>query len=360
MDFVSLLNEGAGRAWLYLPVAVLLGGLHGLEPGHSKTMMAAFIIAVRGTVTQAALLGLSAAISHSLVIWALAAMALKFGDHWNVEATEPYFLVGTGLIVIAMAVWTWWRLRGGHRHHHHHHDHDNDEVKRIEAPGGSLELSIFEDGVPPRFRMKSSGAAEAPKSLRTVREDGATQAFTFVSLGDGGWESREEIPEPHAFRVELVVAGEARTVEFAEAHDHAHGHDHPHGHDHDDEDDDEHARQHAEEIRRRFDGREVTTPQIVLFGLTGGLMPCPAALSILLICLQLKEFTLGFSIVAGFSLGLALTLVSVGVAAAWGMRKMTAKGGRFSRWAKRAPYFSNGLLLVLGAVFVARGLWLLG
>ncbi|MEQ1714521.1 MAG: hypothetical protein ABL907_00830, partial [Hyphomicrobium sp.] len=32
------------------PVAVLLGALHGLEPGHSKTMMAAFIIAVRGTI----------------------------------------------------------------------------------------------------------------------------------------------------------------------------------------------------------------------------------------------------------------------------------------------------------------------
>ena len=46
----DIFQQGATAAWLYLPTAVLLGALHGLEPGHSKTMMAAFIIAVRGTV----------------------------------------------------------------------------------------------------------------------------------------------------------------------------------------------------------------------------------------------------------------------------------------------------------------------
>ena len=63
MDFSQLLQQGTAHAWLYIPVAILLGALHGLEPGHSKTMMAAFIIAVRGTVWQAALLGLCAALS---------------------------------------------------------------------------------------------------------------------------------------------------------------------------------------------------------------------------------------------------------------------------------------------------------
>jgi len=45
----DLLQQGTAHAWLFLPSAVLLGALHGLEPGHSKTMMAAFIIAIRGT-----------------------------------------------------------------------------------------------------------------------------------------------------------------------------------------------------------------------------------------------------------------------------------------------------------------------
>ena len=62
-DFASLLQ--GGNAWLFVPSAILLGALHGLEPGHSKTMMAAFIIAVRGTVTQAVLLGLAATASRT-------------------------------------------------------------------------------------------------------------------------------------------------------------------------------------------------------------------------------------------------------------------------------------------------------
>ncbi len=72
-DFTSLLQQG--NAWLFIPSAILLGALHGLEPGHSKTMMAAFIVAVRGTLKQAVLLGLAATVSHTAVVW-LIAMAL--------------------------------------------------------------------------------------------------------------------------------------------------------------------------------------------------------------------------------------------------------------------------------------------
>lgn len=339
MDFNALLQQGTAHAWLYLPVAIVLGGLHGLEPGHSKTMMAAFIIAVRGTILQAALLGLSAALSHSLVIWALAALALKFGSQWNVETTEPYFLIATGVIVVAMALWTIWRIRGGHGHHH-------DEDKSLSHPDGEVTLSIFEETVPPRFRIVGTEGI-APVSLRTIRPDGFVQNYTFHRR-ILYWESNEEIPEPHQFRVEVALKGptceQTFTTDFSE-----------HSHDHEDED--AHAREHAEQIKRRFAGREVTTGQIVLFGLTGGLMPCPAALTILLICLQLKHFTLGFSLVAGFSLGLALTLVTVGVGAAWGMRQVAKRSDRWGRLAHKAPYFSSGLLVVLGCVFIGRGVW---
>lgn len=344
MDFTTLLQQSAGHAWLYLPMAVLIGALHGLEPGHSKTMMAAFIIAVKGTVVQAALLGLSAALSHSLIIWALAALALKFGSHWNVETTEPYFLMGTGVLVIAMAVWTLWRLRRGHGHHHH------DEEKSLVHPDGEMTLSVFEDGVPPRFRIH--GAANiTPVILRTIRPDGSVQSYAF-NKQVLYWESDAEIPEPHQFRVETVLngpSGELTVVtDFSE-------NDHAHTHAPDDEEDDAHAREHAEQIRKRFDGREVTTPQIILFGLTGGLMPCPAALSILLICLQMKQFSLGFSMVAAFSIGLALTLVTVGVVAAWGFRQASKRSGTLSRIAAKAPYLSSVLLVVLGLIFLLRG-----
>ncbi len=68
----ELLQQSAAHAWLFIPSAILLGALHGLEPGHSKTMMAAFIVAVRGTVKQAVLLGLAATISHTAIVWIVA------------------------------------------------------------------------------------------------------------------------------------------------------------------------------------------------------------------------------------------------------------------------------------------------
>ncbi|WP_282099206.1 hypothetical protein [Deefgea sp. CFH1-16] len=76
-EFTSFLQQG--NAWLFIPSAILLGALHGLEPGHSKTMMAAFIVAVRGTWQQAVLLGLAATISHTAVVWIIALGGMYFG-----------------------------------------------------------------------------------------------------------------------------------------------------------------------------------------------------------------------------------------------------------------------------------------
>ena len=87
-----MLQQGSGSAWLFVPSAIALGALHGLEPGHSKTMMAAFIIAVRGTVAQAVLLGLSATVSHTAVVWALALVGLYFGQNSDVLARYANFL----------------------------------------------------------------------------------------------------------------------------------------------------------------------------------------------------------------------------------------------------------------------------
>src|SRR5881296_3916556 len=107
--FVQYLSDG--RAWLFVPVAVILGALHGFEPGHSKTMMAAFIISVRGTVAQAVLLGLAATVSHTMVIWVLAPIALHYSEQLDVEGLEPWFQAASGLIIVGMAAWMFSRVR---------------------------------------------------------------------------------------------------------------------------------------------------------------------------------------------------------------------------------------------------------
>jgi nickel/cobalt transporter (NicO) family protein len=339
-DLAQLLQQSAAHAWLFVPSAILLGALHGLEPGHSKTMMAAFIIAIRGTVLQATLLGLSATISHTAIVWAVALGGLYLGRQWNGEQSEAYFQVASAVIIIGIAIWmarrTWREQNAEHDHDHHH-----DEVQRIAIGNAVLTLAIFEDGVPPRFRIASeSGPLPAADdiSLDTIRDGGASQTFSFVAK-TGYLESIDEIHEPHAFAARLSLRGETFTVAFEE-HDHSHinlG-----------DEDDAHARAHAADIRKRFAGRTVTTWQIVLFGLTGGLIPCPAAITVLLLCLQLKQFSLGFTLVLCFGIGLAITMVSAGVLAALSLRHIERRWSGFSHYARQAPYASAALIVLVG------------
>ena len=367
-DFSQALSQGTTHAWLFIPSAILLGALHGLEPGHSKTMMAAFIVAIRGTVWQAVLLGLSAAFSHSLIIWALAAVALKYGSHWNAETTEPYFQLASAVIIAGLAIWMFWRTRRDTKaaaaHDHHEHGHAHDDTKIINTGHGVVNLSVFETGVPPVFRLAFSEHGKTflpePSSvlIETVRPGAVRQTFAFVAK-EGFLESTTDIPEPHEFDLTLTLShdGHAHTYPAQFRED---GHSHTHDHDHGDlpkgaEFQDAHETAHALDIQKRFMNREVTTPQIVLFGLTGGLLPCPAAFSVLIVCMQVKQFTLGFALVAAFSFGLALTMVTVGAVAAWSVGHAEKKFSGFGNLMRKAPYLSCALLLTLASYMAWQG-----
>lgn len=274
-DFTSLLQQG--NAWLFIPSAILLGALHGLEPGHSKTMMAAFIVAVRGTLKQAVLLGLAATVSHTAVVWLVAMAGLWFGRGWDAQTSEPWFQLISGILIVLIACWmlrrTWLESRTHQRDraHNHNHDHDHD-------------------------------------------------------------------------------------------HDHHHAHHHPHQH-HPHahplvataEWQDAHQRAHAEEINRRFNGQRVTTGQIVLFGLTGGLIPCPASITVLLICLQLKKVSLGATLVLSFSVGLALTLVASGAIAALSLKHVANRWPGLNDLSRKAPWISGALIIVVGCYMLLHG-----
>jgi nickel/cobalt exporter len=175
--------------------------------------------------------------------------------------------------------------------------------------------------------------------LTTIRSDGTEQSFGFVAKS-GFFESVEEIPEPHAFKARLSLRGQESIETMFEEHEHSHmnlG-----------DEDDAHARAHAADIRKRFEGRSVTTWQIILFGLTGGLIPCPAAITVLLLCIQLKQFSLGFTLVLCFGIGLAITMVSAGVLAALSLRHIERRWTGFSSFARKAPYASAVLIVFVG------------
>ena len=364
-DFAHLLQQGAGNAWLFIPSAILLGALHGLEPGHSKTMMAAFIVAIRGTVLQAVLLGLSATISHTAIVWLIALGGLYFGQRWDASTTEPWFQVASAVLMLGVALWMIWRTwqyQRPHTGHGHPHGHGHDSTKRIDTGHGVVRLEIFEQGVPPRFRLyRESGqkwqAGEV--SLETVRPDGARQGFAFVQK-NGFVESVDEIPEPHEFMARLALghAGHAHVYPLTYA-------EHDHGHEHrtstgdpivDQAYADAHEQEHAEDIRKRFANREVTTGQVILFGLTGGLIPCPASITVLLLCLQLKRIALGATLVLCFSIGLALTMVASGVLAAVSVKHVSKRWSGFGKLANKAPYLSGGLIILVALYVGYTGL----
>lgn len=129
-----------------------------------------------------------------------------------------------GLVVNLASVWL---LSGGHRSHGHSHGHRHErgerareeDVRKFVAPSGTFAVSIFEEGVPPVFRI----SPEAPDlrliasamTITTVRPDGARQVFAMENRG-GYLESRDAIPEPHAFQAIVRLPDGDYHVEFAE------------------------------------------------------------------------------------------------------------------------------------------------
>jgi nickel/cobalt exporter len=353
-----------GNAWLFFPMAVFLGALHGLEPGHSKTMMSAFIIGIRGTVSQAFLLGIASTISHTALIWVLAFVGLHYSSSLNMEALEPYFQFISGVIVIGLACWMLYQTQQAQKEAHSHEHGDGEHGGMMVNTGhGWVEISVFETNVPPRFRLyfydskktKDNVPLNQTVAFETIRPDKSRQSFSFVQRQDY-LEATEHLPEPHEFQAVLELKhgdhGHIYKVHFEEHHHHDDLE--PEG---EIEFGDAHERAHAAEVQKKLMNKKITTGQIILFGLTGGLSPCPSAFAILLLCLQLKKFALGFGLVLGFSIGLAITLVSVGVVAAVSIKHATIRFENFGEFARKAPYISSAVLIFIGLFVATQGLW---
>jgi nickel/cobalt transporter (NicO) family protein len=229
----------------------VVGVLHTIVPDHwvPITLIARQRGWSRGETARAAL---QAGIGHVVstliiasVIWfAGVAVAARFGHFIDTAASVALIAFGGWIAVSSLREL---RRGTGHRHSHrgHGHSHDHDfsfltspqqggihgpELKRIDTGHGVIELSIFEQGVPPRFRL--SGADAERVQVETIRENGAVQLFAFAKRG-AFWESVDEIPEAHGFDATVAIEhgghGHSYPASFAE-HEHHHS-DHGHGHD---------------------------------------------------------------------------------------------------------------------------------
>jgi ABC-type nickel/cobalt efflux system permease component RcnA len=246
-----------------LAIAVGLGALHALEPGHGKTLVAAYLVGSRGTFKHAFLLGVIVTGSHTAGVYLLGAITLYASKYIVPERLYPWLGALSGVLIASLGlILLVRRYRGraeffGHSHQHHD-DHNHG------APGHN----------------------------------------------------------------------------HHHAHDHAHAHHHHHGHE-----------QHDGEAHRA-----VSLKQLLALGISGGIVPCPAALVVLLSALAMQRIGFGLLLIVAFSIGLAAVLIAVGMLMVYArqfMARFQTEGQWTSRW---LPITSSAFILLAGIVLTWQAL----
>jgi cation diffusion facilitator family transporter len=162
----------------------------------------------------------------SAIILAMIALLIGYESISRIFTPLPiHFAEAIPIACLGLAVniaSAWLLSGGGHDHGHAQggHDHqDHDESREIVTASGVVRLEVFEDGVPPRFRLRAeTGPALIAQAvtIETVR-----QVFTMMDQGDY-LESLAEIPEPHAFAANVRIGQDTYPV-VLEEHEHVQG-----------------------------------------------------------------------------------------------------------------------------------------
>ena len=257
-DYLSRVLHGGeisfGVGLISLLVAFGLGSLHAFEPGHGKTMVAAYLVGSRGTAKHAVLLGLVTTFTHTVSVFVLGFVTLFLSHYIMPEKMTRVLGVVSGLSIVwiggMMLYRRWSKLMGVQAHaHHHHHHHDG----------------------------------------------------------------------------------------------HTHSHDDGHEHDH----------HHVPE-------GEITMGSLVALGASGGLVPCPAALILLLTCISLGRPGFGMLLLLSFSVGLAIVLMGTGLAVLFARNLVPERHRKSDSPLMLAmPVFSAAVIVLIGVVMTGVSLgWL--
>ena len=237
--------------FLGLLVAMFLGAMHALSPGHGKTVVGAYLVGTRGTARHAVFLGLTVTITHTAGVFALGIVTLLASEYVLPERLFPVLSLVSGAIVVAIGL--------------------SLMVRRLNA-----------------------------------------------AFGIGGHSHSGDPTQPHS-----------------------------HG-----------GRVHSH-VPLGSDGSPVTWRSLLALGISGGLLPCPSALVVLLAAISLHRVGYGLLLVVAFSLGLAGTLTAVGLAFVYAGRFLKATG-KFDRLSRVLPVFSSFVISCVGLVICYEALNLNG
>jgi ABC-type nickel/cobalt efflux system permease component RcnA len=266
-----------------LVVSLVWGALHALTPGHGKTIVGAYLVGTRGTPIHALYLGLATTITHTLGVFALGLVTLFAAQLIVPERLYPWMSLLSGLFVLGI--------------------------------GASLLVERYRSSglINPFQKLWSLFTKTSPAILP------ASPAIEHIQKGDRN--------HSHGF-----------SLHSAHSHPHPHLGSHSHGGHHHDHDHDGHSH-----LPPGADGAPVTWRSLLLLGISGGIIPCPSALVVMLAAIALNRIGFGLALVLAFSLGLAAALTAIGLVFIYA-------GRLFERVPARGKVMR--LLPVLSALFI--------
>jgi nickel/cobalt exporter len=288
VGFLRVTDGGAGFMAVALGVAFLAGAAHALTPGHGKALVAAYLAGSRGTIGDAVYLGTVVTITHTFSIFILGVATLYASQHFLPQKIEFWLEVGSGLLIVSIGSWLlydrWRSMRGGESAHSHGHSH------------GPFGWHSHDHG----HSQQHSDEHERGDSHEHGHEHGHTHS-----------------------------------------HEQSHDHSHEHGHSHDHDDAHSHGHSHGHEHAPALP--KAGRGSLLSLGISGGLVPCPEALAVLLISFSINRLIFGLVLLTAFTLGLAAVLIAIGIA-------MVMAGPAMSKLAKDGPLLR--ILPVASAVIV--------
>ena len=283
VDTISGPHLEPGVALLAFLGAMLLGAVHALSPGHGKTIVGAYLIGSRGTPRHAVFLGSTVTITHTLGVFVLGFATLYASRFIVPERLFPILSLLSAVLVLGMGILLL--------------------VQRTRAAYGAL------------AEPKTGSIVFHPVAAAARPASGHGLIFAHAHGKDHG--------HSHIHRNAPIHHSHAAMM-------HSHGGGAMHSH-----------------LPPGASGEQVTWRSLLTLGISGGLVPCPSAMVLLLAAVSLNKTAFGMLLVVAFSVGLAITLTAVGLAFLYA-RNRFHKPRQGARWPQLLPILSAGMITVLG------------
>ncbi|CAM5654046.1 urease accessory protein UreH domain-containing protein [Streptomyces canus] len=337
-----------GFAALALLIAVVLGAMHALAPGHGKTLMAAVAAARGGKARMKDVLPLAASVTVTHTLGVVALGLLVTAGSAAAPSVIAWLGIASGVLVTAAGV-TLLRRALRTRAHQHGHGHSHDHPHEAEEP-------------------EERSLVLVAAHTETVPATAGAQPGTHPHEPGHTHDHPHEAGEPDERSLVLVAAHTETAGAQARTHAHTpgHTHDNPHGHGHDH--DHPHPHSHAvEHTHGGFTHTHAVAPTLrgtILLGFAGGLVPSPSAVVVLVGAAALGQAWFGLLLVVAYGVGLALTLTAAGFAVVRLGSGVTRLLDRRPRLAaspmtalvrRTAPLMSAFVVVALGAGLVLKG-----